>query len=341
MKALVFIKTGEIEYCDQPDPQLMEGFVLVRVKAVGICGSDILGFSGKTTKRIPPLIMGHELSGEVWKISRTVKGWNPGDRVAVQPILYCGGCSQCLRGEYNICDNRRLLGAGRTNGGMAELVAVPAANLVKIGEIVSWTEAAMSEPVAVALHAVKRGKIGPTDSVAIIGAGAIGLFALLLAKQTTTGTVTVFDIDTSRLELARQLGADFCFNPIALSGETESLKETTPEGFNVVVEAAGFSESLKLALKVIAKKGRLINLGGWNHRAEIDLSYLVTKEVQMIGSFNFNGEFKEAVELIERGKVNVRHLISRSYRLEEGAKAFADLLDKEKRLLKVVLINES
>ena len=210
MKALVLEKYGEFEYKDVGEPSCGDDDVLIKVKACAICGSDIHGMDGSTGRRIPPIIMGHEASGVIEKAGRNVKGYKPGDRVTFDSTIYCGHCRFCRRGEINLCDNRKVLGVScteyRLNGAFAEYVAVPWNILYPIPEKVSFLQAAMVEPLSIALHAVNRSPVLFNNTAVVVGAGMIGLLIIQLLKKAGCSRIIAVDRIREKLDMAASAG---------------------------------------------------------------------------------------------------------------------------------------
>src|SRR5664279_2323988 len=212
MKALVYTGPLQLDYTDRPAPVAATGEVLVRVKAVAICGSDVHGYTGTTGRRIPPVVMGHEASGVIEAVGPGTEGWAPGARVTFDSIVWCGACRPCLLGRTNLCETRQTFGvstpAFRRDGAMAEYVVVPARLLHQLPDAVSFDAAAMVEPAAVAMHAARISEIQTGDLVVVVGAGLIGILAMQAARMLGAGVVAIADVVPERLELARRLGAD-------------------------------------------------------------------------------------------------------------------------------------
>jgi len=211
MKALVLREYGRLVVEEVPRPGLQPDEVLVRVRACGICGSDVHGMDGSTGRRIPPLIMGHEGAGEVADVGPAVRDWRPGDRVTFDSTVYCGRCWHCLRGEVNLCDERRVLGVScaefRRDGAFAEYVAVPERILYRLPDNLSFEQAAMVEAVSVAAHAVGRTPLAAGASVAVLGAGMIGSLLIQVLRAAGCSRIIAIDLDGDRLKLALRLGA--------------------------------------------------------------------------------------------------------------------------------------
>src|SRR5215831_13903231 len=206
MKALVLKEYNRFSFEDVPAPKAAEGEVVVSVKACGICGSDVHGMDGSTGRRRPPIIMGHEASGMIAAVGDEVRDWKPQDRVTFDSTIYCGACDYCRRGEINLCDRRRVLGVScedyRQNGAFAEFVTVPQRILYRVPASLPFEHAALVEPFAIALHAVRRSPPALNDTVVVIGAGMIGLALVQALSQTGCGKLLVVDVVADRLKLA-------------------------------------------------------------------------------------------------------------------------------------------
>src|ERR1700730_15449912 len=217
MKALVLENYMDLQYKEVPLPTIADDEVLVRVKAVGICGSDVHGIDGSTDRRIPPIIMGHEAAGIIEQTGRKVKGWKVGDRVTFDSTIYDPQDWYSKMGMYNLSDGRMVLGVSteefKRNGAFAEYVSIPQHILYRIPDEVSFTEAALVEPAAVALHAINISPLNPNDVVIVMGAGMVGMFVIQLLKIKGCKNVIAIDLDDHRLQLAGQLGATKTFRP--------------------------------------------------------------------------------------------------------------------------------
>ena len=232
MKALTLTAYNQFEFSDAPDPEIEENEVLISVKACGICGSDIHGMDGSSGRRQPPIIMGHEASGEIVAVGSAVSEWKAGDRVTFDSTVYCGKCESCRSGQVNLCPDRNVLGVScddyRRHGAFAELVKVPEHILYSIPKEVSYDQAAFAEPVSIALHGVNRVPLNPGDSAVVVGTGLIGLLVVQALKAKGAGTVIAVDIDEKRLALAKELGADHTL----ISGDDvpEKIREIVGNG---------------------------------------------------------------------------------------------------------------
>src|SRR5581483_4034854 len=211
MKALVLKEYKKFSFEEVPTPEAKAEEVLVAVKACGICGSDVHGMDGSTGRRRPPIIMGHEASGVIAAVGKEVTGWTTGDRVTFDSTIYCGECDYCREGMVNLCDRRRVLGVScedyRQNGAFAQFVAVPPRILYRVPESLPFEHAAMVEPFAIALHAVRRSPPALNDAVVVVGAGMIGVALVQALSHTCCGKLIVLDVDEGRLAMAAKLGA--------------------------------------------------------------------------------------------------------------------------------------
>jgi len=340
LKALLHTKPYYLEYTDFVDPQVRDDDVLVRVKACGICGSDVQGFTGKTGRRIPPLIMGHEAAGIIEDLGKNVRDFHKGDRVCFDSTVYCNKCPACRVGKYNRCEKRQVLGVStpefKRHGAFAEYVAVPWWIVAGIPDNMTFVQAALLEPVSIGMHAANRAPIATGDSVVIIGAGTIGLF-VLQACRLKGARIIVCDINEFRLDIARTLGADVVVNAAKVSLTETVLKGTNSRGADVVFEVVGFAQTFSDAVSVLKTGGHLVAVGNLQKMAEFNLQELVARELTFTGSYASSGEFREGIDLVASGKINVQPIISDVLPLREGPNAFDRLLKGQENLLKIVL----
>jgi L-iditol 2-dehydrogenase len=265
LKALIHTKPYCFEYSDFPDPVAGDDEVLIRVKACGICGSDVHGFTGKTGRRLPPLIMGHEAAGVVENPGKNVNGFKKGDRVCFDSTVYCNKCQPCQNGLYNRCDKRQVLGVStpefKRHGAFAEYVAVPWWIVSKIPDNMSFVQAAFLEPASIGTHAGNRPPISSEDTVVVIGGGTIGLFVMQAAKLRGAAKVIVVDINEFRLGLASKLGADKVINPLNSDLRETILKETQGKGADVTFEVVGCAKTFREGISITKTGGHVVALG--------------------------------------------------------------------------------
>ena len=340
MKALVLEEYNKLVYKDVPVPQLASDEVLISVKACGICGSDVHGLDGSSGRRIPPLIMGHEASGQIAEVGTDVRDWDVGDRVTFDSTIYRLDDWYTRKGLYNLSDGREVVGVSpgeyRRNGAFAEYVAVPSHVLYKIPDQVSYTQAAMVEPVGVALHAVEITPITVNDTAVVVGAGMIGSFIVQALKVAGCGKVVIVDLEQDRIDLAVRLGADFGL--LSHDKVTENIRDlTNGRGADVVFEAVGIDPTVQIAIDCVRRGGNVTLVGNIASDVNLPLQKVVTQELRLQGSCGICGEYPAALDLINSGKINVDEILSAEVNLKNGADWFRRLYQKEKGLMKVVL----
>ncbi|HET8637005.1 MAG TPA: galactitol-1-phosphate 5-dehydrogenase, partial [Acidobacteriaceae bacterium] len=288
MKSLILTEYNHLEIADMPVPALGPNDVLVRVKACGICGSDVHGYDGSSGRRIPPIVMGHEAAGTIAAIGSGVSGFRQGDRVTFDSTVYCGQCEFCARGEVNLCDQRQVVGVScgdyRRHGAFAEYVSVPAHILYPLPDSVSFAEGAMLEAVSVALHAVRISPPIRGGTVLVIGAGMIGLLILQAAKAAGAACVLIADVDATRLNLARQVGADETIHASGAALQSEVMRLTSGKGVDVALEAVGRNETVAAAIQSVRKGGGVMLVGNITPEVTIPLQKVVTRQLRLQGS---------------------------------------------------------
>ncbi len=341
MKALVLEEYNRLVFRETDTPAFGEDEVLVRVKACGICGSDVHGMNGSTGRRQPPVIMGHEAAGIIEEIGKNVSEFVPGDRVTFDSTIYCGKCWYCLRGEINLCDNRRVLGVScddyRKDGAFAEYVAVPEHILYRLPDSVSFRHAAMIETLAIARHALNRVSVSLDDTAVVIGTGMVGLLVIHLLSRSGIKQVIAVDVNPSRLETARKLGADAVINPENQDVPGEIKTITRGRGADAAFEVVGITPTVQSALESVRKGGRIALVGNLSPGVEIPLQVLVTREITVKGSCASRGEYSGVIDLLSSGKIDLDSIISAIAPLSEGAVWFNRLYKNDGNLLKVIL----
>jgi L-iditol 2-dehydrogenase len=341
MKALVLKEYGKLVYEDVPRPEIAAEEVLVKVEACGICGSDVHGLDGSTGRRHPPLIMGHEASGVVVEVGLDVRGWAAGDRVTFDSTIYRLDDWYTRRGLYNLSDGRQVLGVSpgeyRRHGAFAEYVAVPQHVLYRVPAAVSFERAAMTEPVAVAAHAVSLTLVEVGDTAVVVGAGMIGLCLVQVLRAAGCGRVFAIEVEAERRELARKLGADAVLDPRVVDVPREVARATEGRGADVAFEAVGIAETVRTAIDAVRRGATVTLVGILSPSAEIPLQAVVTRQLRLQGSYAIAGEYPAALGMIGRGVVDVDAMRSAVAPLSEGASWFDRLYRKERGLMKVIL----
>lgn len=340
MRALVLEAYNKLVYKEVEKPTPEAGEVLVEIKAVGICGSDVHGMDGSTGRRIPPIIMGHEASGVIVETGKEITGWKIGDRVTFDSAIYRLDDWYTRNGHYNLSDNRMVLGVScsdfKRDGAFAQYVTIPGHILYRIPDKVSFEQAAMVEPVAVALHSINLSGAKINDVAVVFGSGMIGLFIIQLLKQAGCRVIAV-DMLPEKLEMAKQAGADYVFNSAKDNVAAEIRNLTGNRGADLAFEAVGITPTIQTAVESLRKGGTLVLVGNLSPVIEFPLQKVVTKELTVKGSCAINGEYPAVLDLISSGKVNVNDMMSAVAPLSDGASWFDRLYNKEKGLLKVIL----
>lgn len=314
MKAIVLTEPKRMELREMPMPSPGKGEVLVRVRQVGICGSDYskyLGYLGG----ILPVIPGHEAIGEIAAVGPEVEGVRIGERVAIQPNFACGTCEICKSGLENICPNKIRLGID-SNGAFAEYVVVPRRYVWSLPDELSDSDAALIEPLAVAVHGISKFPPTAKDRVLIYGAGAIGMFFVQLAVL-SGAHVTVIEIAEQRLEVARKLGATETFN------SAEAL-EAASGAFTVVYETSGWPGALRQIINWCAPAARILLTGLPKEDSTFPTTLITRKELRIQGAIIYRDEFGEAIDLLKNGKIRTDLFITNVYPLEELPKVIVD-----------------
>ena len=278
MQVLMFTDIRKHELRSIPIPQLEKpDDVILKVKTVGVCGSDLHGYTGQSGRRKPPMIMGHEATADVIALGSGVENLEIGDRVAIQPVQFCGYCSQCMAGNQNICENRSIMGV-TAPGAYAEYVKWSGSSLYKLPETMDYEIGALAEPLCIALHAVGLAHIKPYDTAYIVGAGTIGLLTLAVLRLTGVNCIIVSDTSDERLRVARDIGADVTLNPKTQNPREVVNQYTQGRGVDISFEAVGLSITAQQTLEVTRNQGQVIWIGNNQKMIEIYMQAIETRE---------------------------------------------------------------
>lgn len=342
MKALVLEDYKKFVYREYPDPKLRgPGDVLVRVRAAAICGSDVHGMDGSTGRRMPPVVMGHEAAGEIVEVGSGVEDFAPGDRVTFDSTEYCGECFHCRRGEVNLCENRRVLGVScadyRRDGAFAEYIVLPRRILYRIPEGLDFVGASIAEPAAVAAHAAAITPIAMGDSMAVVGAGLIGLLLIQILRAHSPAAIIALETDSERRAAALAAGASAALDPAAPDTLAAIRAQTGGRGVDRCFEAVGATAPIATAIAATRKGGSVTLIGNVSPSVEIPLQSVVTRQISLLGSCATAGEYPLVLDLLSKGAIDARSIVSAVAPLSDGASWFSRLYAREKGLLKVVL----
>ncbi|NGM70627.1 alcohol dehydrogenase catalytic domain-containing protein [Natronolimnobius sp. AArcel1] len=337
MRAIVTNGEGDSweETRDRPEPS--EGEVLVKIRAVGICGSDIglIDGGGPPWKDLP-VVPGHEVCAEVVKLGAGVDSPSVGDRVALHQFIYCGTCSACREGRYYQCDEIQEIGFS-LDGGYREYAAVPAYTLTPIPDSVSDLEACQIDSAACTLHAMDRIDISVSDTAAVLGPGALGLFGVQLLRAKGVDDVILTGTRPERLEAGRELGANKTIN-VRETDPIEAIMEYTDgAGVEVCVEAAGAGDVVNTSLKVAANQGQVALTGVFDASREIDPDDIVLKELTVVGGVTAAHAVEDVIELFERGDLTVDGIVTHEFPLAEYEEALETVRNRRDGVVKAVL----
>ena len=345
MKAGILYDDKTIRLGDAPDPRIGPHEVLVSPAYTGICGTDLHIYRGEFRGRVKyPAIPGHEFGGFVQEVGTGVVGFRPGDRVVVDPVISCNGCTACRTGHLNACRTLRLLGID-LDGGFGQYVAAPASHLYAFPESIPLAYAPMVEMYGLGHHILQRGRIQPGESVAILGAGKLGLSVLdVLCHSAGASLAIVTDLQQFRLNTARKLGAEHVINIVTEDPVERVLNLTGGAGVDCVIEAVGHyhlvndqEAPLAQAVQMIRTGGRVVTTGLGDQLSSVHFKTLVMKEGEIIASRVTRGEFPRAIRMLAKGLLHPELLVTDQMSLREIAAAFEQVDREEPETLKVVL----
>lgn len=333
MKSVYLESPNNIKIKEVEKPVRKENEALIKIKSVGICGSDIGAYRGVNPLVSYPRIIGHELAGEVVEIGENSKGIKAGDKVIIDPYIYCGKCYPCSIGRTNCCTDLKVLGV-HIDGGMVEFFTHPSELLWKVPDNIPWEQVPAAEPLTIALHAIHRTKVTAGEHVVIIGAGAIGLLAALSAIAYNAVPI-LLDIVDERLSFANGIGIKHTINAMDKEAVEKIKQITNGRMAEVVIEASGSNAAIRNTLDYVSNAGR-VALTGWPKKeTSLPTNLFTMKEIDIRGSRTSAGEFEEALKLISEGTVDVKSIISKVIKLEEVPEAVKELSEHPERYLKI------
>lgn len=335
MKSAVWHGPHDVRLEEVSKPSLQEGEVLIKVSHAGICGSDLSIYLGKHWRAKPPLIMGHEFSGNVVDVASSEPSFQPGDSVVVEPLLPCGKCYVCQSGAYHACKDLKLIGID-VDGAFAEYVKAPANRVYRVPDGIAPAEAALVEPTAVAVHAVKRSRLKLGDQAVVLGAGPIGLLVAQVARVVTSRPVEVVEVADWRLGRARELGMD----PIdakAVDPEQEVLDRTGGRGADVLFDAAGAAATAMQQPSLTRIQGQVVMVAMPKEPLPVDLARFALREIELIGVKVYDrSDYDAAISLLADRRVKVQPLVSHVLPLEQTQEGM-ELALKASEAMKVLI----
>ena len=340
MQALVWLGPRQMVQRAEPVPKPAEAEVLIAIGAVGICGSELSGFLGHNSLRVPPLIMGHESAGTVVQATggtfATGEVSTVGARVTFNPLVVCGACDRCSSGHSNLCGRRQLVGAHRP-GAFAQYVAVPARQCYLLPESLSLVAGSLAEPLACSIRAVSLTGVKPGERLLILGAGPIGLCAIAAARARAVEQIIVSDVAPQRLEIARHWGARDVINARE-QDVVAFVQERYPGGVDRVIDAVGATPVRTQAMQAVVPGGRVVLIGLHDEESVLPANYMIRQEITVTGSFAYtDADFAQAIDLLVQGVVQPSADWLEERPLRDGPAAFAELVDGKARAAKIVL----
>ena len=326
MRALVYTAVNVVEMQNRELPKPLAGEILVAIEAAGICGSDMSGFLGHSRRRVPPLVLGHELVGRL----------PDGRRVVANPLMSCRRCSACLSGALNLCSTWRLLGMDQVSGCFAEFVSVPIEQIYEVSEEMPMTRAVLVEPFANVVHLLRLAAPQPFFRMGIVGAGTMGALTLLAAKRIGAREVLVQDVNNERLTAMREMGATLAVNVSTDEGRNEA-RRFAGAGLDLVLDASGSSPARQAAFDLCRPGGQVVLLGMAEERSEVDFVTSIRKEHRVVMSFAYTPlDFERSLALLSAGEIDLTPWTA-VFPLEEGQRAFNTATQSPGGTLKMVL----
>lgn len=335
MKALVYTGPRTVELRDLVDPVIGPGDVRVRIRAAGVCGSDLHGFLGRSRKRVPPLVLGHEFCGEIAAAGSGLSGFSVGDAVAVYPIVSCGNCRYCKTDRENLCPEKLIYGLD-FHGGLAEYVTAPARCLFRIPSGMSFIAGSLVEPLANAVHALGRcGDVRGRRGL-IYGAGPIGMLCALVAKHRGAESLAMVDRNPLRLAKMKELAADLTIDASSDDPVRAVLEWTGGQGVDFAIDAVGNAQCRQNAIAATATGGMVLCIGLEEEVCAVDTRTVVTREVDLRGAYAYTrADFAEALSILDRKLLPCEALVTRTV-LAEGQSIFEDLASGQSSIMKAV-----
>lgn len=333
----VMTAPGEIEFREIPMPEAGEDQVLIKIMKIGICGSDIHVYHGKHPFTSYPVTQGHEVSGEIVALGAKVEEFHAGQKVTIEPQVYCGQCHPCRHGKYNLCEELKVMGF-QTTGTASEFFAVDASKVTPIPEDMSFEEGAMIEPLAVAVHGVKQ--VGDVQgmNIVVIGAGPIGNLVAQTAKGMGAAKVMITDVSDLRLEKAKECGIDVCVNTTKTDFGEAMLAAFGPDKADVIYDCAGNNITMGQAIKYARKGSTIVLVAVFAGMAEIDLAVANDHELDIKSTMMYrHDDYIDAIQLVNEDKVFLKPLISKTFAFRDYLKAYQYIDDNRETTMKVII----
>lgn len=333
----VMTAPGQIEFREIEKPTPKAGEAVVKIMKIGVCGSDIHVWHGKHPFTSYPVTQGHEVSGEITALGEGVEGLSVGQKVTIQPQVVCGECYPCRHGKYNLCESLKVMGF-QTTGVASEYFAVDAKKITPLPQEMSFDEGAMIEPLAVAVHAVRKFGDMQGMRVAVLGAGPIGILVAQAAKGMGAQSVLITDISDVRLEKAKACGVDFCVNTKTADFGAALVDAFGPDKADVIYDCAGNDITMGQAIQHARKGSTIILVAVFAGMAQVDLAVLNDHELDLNTTMMYrNEDYLTAIELVRAGKVSLKPLISKHFAFRDYAEAYRYIDANRETTMKVII----
>lgn len=333
----VMTSPGKIEFRYVPIPEIGDDEVLIKIMRIGICGSDVHVYHGVHPYTGYPVVQGHEVSGQIVKAGSNVRNLKPGDMVTVQPQVYCGRCYPCTHGRYNICEELKVMGF-QTTGIASEYFAVDSKKVLRLPDGISYDEGAMVEPLAVAVHALRRSDGVDGKKVLILGAGPIGNLVAQAARGMGAEKVMITDLSDFRLGIAERCGIDFCVNPNKKDLKEALIENFGPDRADLILECVGVNSTIEQAISYARKGTDIIVVGVFGQKVNVDLGLVQDRELRLIGTLMYMEEdYIKAIEMIQQKKVNLKPLITNHFPFKDYLKAYEYIEKQRDHAMKVMI----
>lgn len=337
MKQAVMVGPGQIEFREAGKPTIQDNKVLLQTRRIGVCGSDIHVFHGTHPYTKYPVVQGHEVAGYVAEVGKSVEGFAVGDKVTFTPQVVCGDCYPCRAGTYNVCENLKVMGF-QTGGAGQEYISLPQWNLFKLPDNVSLDHAAMIEPVAVAVHAVRRGGDVAGKKVMVLGAGTIGNLVGQVTKAFGAEAVLITDVSDYKLSKAAACDIDFAINTAHQDLETALLRDLGPDRADLILECVGVQATVTQAVACARKGTTVVIVGVFGEEPAVNLGYVQDRELALIGTAMYlKADFERAIELVASGTMHMDELITHRFAFEEYLQAYLTIEESNGEYMKVMI----
>ena len=337
MLQAIMTEPGKIEFREIERPVPGDGQVLVQMKRIGVCGSDIHVYHGRHPYTGYPIVQGHEVSGIVAEVGRRVEGLAVGERVTLMPQITCGACYLCQHGSYHICESLKVLGF-QADGAAQEFFPVDAEKVLKVPEHVSLDQAAMIEPVSVAVHALSRAGDVRGKRVLVLGAGTIGNLVAQVAQASAARAVMITDVSPYKLNKARQCGIEFVANPHEEDLGQALVRNFGPDRADLILECVGAQETISQAIQYARKGTTIVVVGVFGKKPEVDLGLVQDRELSLVGTLMYQKrDYERAIELVAGGKLRLNEMITHHFPFRKYLDAYRTIEEAQGNIMKVMI----